>query len=245
MKRRESGNQFPTTRWSLLARIRSGNEKDSAEALEIVCSRYWVPLYHYLRMLGDPPEQAEDCVQGFFAELLSHEGLSGVSGANEQVGRLRSYLLTSLKNFRIDQYRRSNAQKRGARFEHISADLAFDESHASALRSPERGYDEFWARNLMHNAGDRLREEYEKRGKLTHFLLMEPFLEEKGPVDVSYASIASKLNISLSLVKMSVFRLRKRMREIVKEEVALTLGEGSKVTVEEEMESLFSILRKN
>jgi RNA polymerase sigma-70 factor (ECF subfamily) len=59
---------------------------------------------------GYTAEQAQDLTQGFFAILLERQDLN--AGPREK-GQLRSYLLTSLKNFQRKAHRREFAPKRG------------------------------------------------------------------------------------------------------------------------------------
>ena len=62
------------------------------------------------RQGGGGAEDAEDLTQGFFALILERKDLTTV---RKERGRLRSYLLTSVKNFLADKARRALAVKRG------------------------------------------------------------------------------------------------------------------------------------
>ena len=60
---------FETTQWSLV--LDAAGEQDSVKArtaLETLCRNYWHPLFTYLRRRGCPGPDAQDLVQGFFAE---------------------------------------------------------------------------------------------------------------------------------------------------------------------------------
>lgn len=107
---REAGAAFATTRWSVVLSARDRTASESKEALEILCSSYWFPIYAFLRRRGLPPADAEDLVQGFFASLFEHDSLAGVS---PERGRFRSFLLASLRNHLADQHDRATALKRG------------------------------------------------------------------------------------------------------------------------------------
>src|SRR5260370_40681745 len=100
---------FVTTHWSVV--LAAQGESDAArEALEKLCRIYWWPLYGFVRRNGYNPEDAQDLTQGFFAMLLERKDLGAV---RQEKGRLRSYLLTSLKNFLAKAHRRAMAVKRG------------------------------------------------------------------------------------------------------------------------------------
>ena len=87
-----------------------GESPAAQEALEKLCRTYWWPLYGYVRRQGYSPEEAQDLTQGFFALLLERRDLDVV---RREKGRLRSYLLVSLKNFLAKARRRELALKRG------------------------------------------------------------------------------------------------------------------------------------
>jgi DNA-directed RNA polymerase specialized sigma24 family protein len=99
---------FATTHWSVV--LTAQDESPAAqEALEKLCRTYWRPIFSFVRRQGVGPEEAEDLTQGFFVLLLERRDLSAV---RKEKGRLRSYLLVSLKHFLVDQRRCSMAIKR-------------------------------------------------------------------------------------------------------------------------------------
>src|SRR5947209_8988075 len=100
---------FTTTQWSVVLDAQ-GKSPSAQEALEKLCRIYWWPLYGFVRRQGYSPEEAQDFTQGFFAMLLERRDLDAV---RREKGRLRSYLLASLKNFLGKAHRREMALKRG------------------------------------------------------------------------------------------------------------------------------------
>jgi RNA polymerase sigma-70 factor (ECF subfamily) len=66
------------------------------EALEKLCISYWRSLYALVRRQGYGREEVEDITQGFFAFLLERRDFDTLRA---EKGRLRSYLLVSLKHF--------------------------------------------------------------------------------------------------------------------------------------------------
>src|SRR5712691_4935847 len=104
-----AGMAFATTRWSVVLSAQ-GESPAAEEALEKLCRIYWWPLYGFVRRNGYSPEEAQDLTQGFFALLLERKDLDAV---RREKGRLRSYLLASLKNFLAKAHRRAMAVKRG------------------------------------------------------------------------------------------------------------------------------------
>src|SRR5438270_13884049 len=100
---------FATTHWSIVLTAQ-GRSPAADEALGKLCRTYWWPLYGFVRRHGYTPEEAQDLTQGFFALLLERKDLNAV---RQEKGRLRSYLLTSLKNFLGKAHRRAMTIKRG------------------------------------------------------------------------------------------------------------------------------------
>jgi DNA-directed RNA polymerase specialized sigma24 family protein len=100
---------FVTTQWSVVLAAQ-GKSPAAEEALEKLCRVYWWPLYGFVRRQGYNPEEAQDLTQGFFAMLLERRDLDAV---RREKGRLRSYLLASLKNFIGKTRRRAMTLKRG------------------------------------------------------------------------------------------------------------------------------------
>src|SRR5881394_2625683 len=104
-----SGVAFTTTHWSVVLEAQ-GESPAAREALEKLCRTYWRPIYGFVRRQGVGPEEAKDLTQGFFALLVERRDLNTV---RQEKGRLRSYLLTSVKHFLANERDRAMAIKRG------------------------------------------------------------------------------------------------------------------------------------
>jgi DNA-directed RNA polymerase specialized sigma24 family protein len=100
---------FTTTHWNVVLAAQ-GSSPAAEAALEKLCRTYWRLIYGFVRRQGAEPEEAKDLTQGFFALILERRDLDAV---RKEKGRLRSYLLTSLKHFLASEHRRAMAAKRG------------------------------------------------------------------------------------------------------------------------------------
>src|SRR5207247_4985995 len=108
--RRENGAAvFATTHWSVVLEAQ-GRSPAAQDAHEKLCRTYWRPVYSFIRRQRAGPEEAKALTQGFFALLLERRDLDAV---RKERGRLRSYLLTSLKHFLTNERHRAMAIKRG------------------------------------------------------------------------------------------------------------------------------------
>src|SRR6266478_7662781 len=125
---------FATTHWSVVLKAGHSSVPGAQEALETLCRTYWFPLYAFARRQGNTPEDAQDLTQDFFCRLLEKNYLVK---ADPDRGRFRTFLLGSLKNFLINEWKRAGRLKRGGGLEFISID-----AHAAEDRYEEEAPDE-------------------------------------------------------------------------------------------------------
>ncbi len=229
--------QFHTTHWSLV--LAAGHDASPAarQALAQLCETYWYPLYAYIRRLGHQPAEAQDLTQGFFVHLLEKEA---IQVAEPSRGRFRSFLLASLNHYTTNQWRRDQAQKRGGGRTPLSLDLPDGERRYTlepVVDAPaERVFMRRWAITVLDQAVQRLRDDYERSGKLELFDSLKGFLGG-GPSNVPYSDIAAELGSTEGAVKVAVHRLRMRCREMLRREIAQTVDSESEV--DEEIRDLF------
>lgn len=237
--RRRPPGAFTTTQWSLVIAAGDQDRPDAREALSALCGAYWQPIYAYLRRHGADADRAHDLTQGFFTTLLEK---NYIGDARRDRGRFRTFLLTSLKHYVSNEADRDRAAKRGGRQPPISLDQpAAEESYRiepSHDDTPERLFDRRWARTLLDAGLGRLREEMEASAGLRRFERLLPFLV--GESDTGYREAAAEMGIGESAVKVAVHRLRRRLRTILREEVARTVGDPDHV--DDELKHLFSAL---
>ena len=218
---------FPNTRWSVVLTARQ-HSTESAAALETLCRAYWYPLYAYARRCGHTTHDAQDLTQEFFCRLLEKRWLDS---ADREKGRLRTFLIVALKHFMLKEWRRAFAQRRGGGHVQVPFDTAIAESRFAAdtqTLTPNEAFDRQWALTLLDLTLNRLRAEFEDGGKPGDFeTLKHCLLAARGAID--YAAVAEKLGASEGAARVAVHRLRKRFREIYREEIARTLAEGADV----------------
>lgn len=236
-----SARLFATTHWSVVLRAGHQSSPDSQDALEQLCRAYWYPLYAYVRRIGHSPEDSEDLTQEFFSRLLEKNALA--QAARER-GRFRSFLLTSLKNFLTNEYRRGARLKRGGGQLMVSLDRTGAEDRYLAeptdAATPETLYEQRWALTLLENALARLRAEYAANGRGPLFdLLKDCAWGERNATP--YADLATQLDLTEEAVKKAVQRLRQRYRENLRAEIAQTVSTVAEV--EEELQHLARLLR--
>ena len=139
-------SQFATTRWSLILDAR-GAPEDARPALEEICRAYRGPVLSYVRRAGHAGADAEDLTQEFFARLLERRWDERADPAR---GRFRSFLLTALKRFLIDQHAARTAQKRGGALSHD--DDGLETIAGPEALSPEAAFERAWAATVIERA---------------------------------------------------------------------------------------------
>ena len=211
----------------------TGQPSPEAEAaLETICRAYWYPLYAFVRRSGQSPPDAQDLTQEFFRHLLEKRWLEAV---DREKGRLRTFLVTALKHFMAKEWRRASAQKRGGSHSHVPMDTAFAESRYAAERTTqlpaEAVFDQQWALTLLDLTTLRLEAKFATAGKAGEFAVLKNCLvAAHGAID--YGAVAVQLNLSEGAARVAVHRLRKRFRELYREEIAQTLTDAAELDAE-------------
>jgi RNA polymerase sigma factor (sigma-70 family) len=230
---------FATTHWSVVLAAQ-GESLAANEALEKLCCTYWRPLYAFARQQGYKHEEAEDLTQGFFAVLLKRKRLDTL---RKERGRLRSFLLVSLKHFLADEHRRSLRIKRGKGQRLIpldelrSGEIDVERSDPSTA---ERIYDRRWASTLLDHVFSQLRDDYANAGNAALFDWLKQLLPD-GPGATSQADIAAKMGMTQNAVKQAFHRFRRRYQSLLREEIAHTVAMPK--DVEDELRHLISVFR--
>jgi RNA polymerase sigma factor (sigma-70 family) len=240
---RSAGNgdvAFATTQWSVVLTAQ-GESPAAKEALEKLCRTYWWPLYGFVRRQGYKPQDAQDLTQSFFARLLERRDLETV---RQERGRLRSYLLASVKNFLAKARDRELTIKRGegqplVSLEDLLARERADQEPAHKL-SADRIYERRWTLTLLEQVLARLRAEYEGAGKLPLFERLKELLAGESD-QPSQAEIAAELQMTENAVKQAFHRLRHRYRQLLHEEIAHTVAAPD--DVEDELRHFMAVLQ--
>jgi RNA polymerase sigma-70 factor (ECF subfamily) len=231
------GDIFATTHWTVVLAAGQRHSPQADHALEELCRTYWFPLYAYVRRRGHAKADAEDLVQAFFARFLAKNYLAGLS---EERGRFRAFLLAALKNFLINEWKHASRQKRGGGEATLSldwetADTKFQVA-AQNEPSPDQAFDREWALALLSRVIERLQAECVAEGKAKVFEQLKVFLAA-GKGETAQSEVAKSLGMEEGAVRVAVHRLRKRYRQLLRDEIANTLSDPA--MVDEEMRALF------
>jgi RNA polymerase sigma-70 factor (ECF subfamily) len=203
---------------------------------------YWYPLYAYVRRRVANSHEAQDLTQAFFAQLLEK---NYVGQAVPERGRFRSFLLTAFKHFLSKQWEKRKAKKRGGGRAAISLDFKSGESRygiePSTHLTAEQWYNKQWALTLLERTMQQLRREWTDEGKAKQFDVLKGYLVGDHEA-ITYAQAAAELNTTEAAAKMAAHRMRRRYRDLLRDEIAQTVCCSE--DVDDEIRDLFSVLAR-
>ena len=228
----------------MVLRAREEDSTESArQALSGFCEAYWPPLYSFLRHRGYSSADAQDLVQGFFAHLLEQNTLTR---ADQQKGRLRTFLLGSLQNFLYNEYDRTRALKRGGGRHIVSIEEYLPEAEAAMLATAHLSdagcYDLVWASNIVTRAWQDLQNAFVAEGKAEWLEELRPFVAGGNVTPPNQEEAAARLGVPIATLRTWLSRLRQRYRESLRMEVASTVSDPA--DVDQELQHLYQILMR-
>ena len=234
---------FATTCWTEVLSARPDSAPAHGDALARLCAAYWPPLYAFLRRDGCNPEEAEDLVQGFFEQFIAGDYLRDVS---RDKGRFRSFLLGCLKHYAANVRRELRTQRRGGSRPHLALldPEALERCEAALTADPPHDsvFDRVWAETIMHTSLARVRQEYSAAGKATIFDSLSRWLAVEAKAG-DYARESGALGLTEGAMAAAIFRLRRRFRQFVREEVGNTVQ--APADIDGEMQHLLATLTRS
>jgi len=227
----EGGASFQTTHWTVVLQASQSQAPELAQAaLADFCEAYWPPLYSFLRHHRHSPADAQDLVQAFFVHLL---GRNALSHADREKGRLRTFLLSSLRNFLNNEFDRAQAIKRGGGQKLLSFDEHLPEAEAAMLSTAHLDetsrYDLAWASTMVTRAWQRLAAAFAEEGKSEWLNELKPFLAGGTAAPPNQEEVAARLGAPVATLRTWISRLRQRYREALRAEVASTVSDPAEI----------------
>ncbi|MBL9114256.1 MAG: sigma-70 family RNA polymerase sigma factor [Verrucomicrobiaceae bacterium] len=207
---------FPPTAWTL---VLAASETEVAR--EQLCGAYWPPVARFLRSLGLSDQDAEDGAQEIMTKLMAQDGLAQIDRSK---GMLRHYLKAAARHYLFNLHRDAGAKKRGGGQNTISLD---DVDHMPAPASVSDAlFDQAWALTICERAMQALEASCARRGKAALFSALKPALT-LGDELQRYADIGAMFGVNEKQIRIEVHRLRRRLAEFLRAEVAATMAHGT------------------
>ena len=221
---------FPATRWTVVRRMKDGSRKVKLEGWNEFCEAYWPALVRWLHVQGVSNPDAHDLVQGLLEKLWRNGDF--VERLSPEGGRLRSYLLQSLRNWQNEVLRFETRQKRGGTAIHLEL------LDSMSSTDSEHSFDQLWARGVLGRACNTLRSDYLRRGNVVIFDHILPLVDSRDPEQAR--TTAETLGITLNSLNVSLKRLRERLARSLREEVSATMADPTPAQVDDELRHLLA-----
>jgi RNA polymerase sigma factor (sigma-70 family) len=223
---------FVTTQWTRVLQAR-GDSPEAKAALGDLCAAYYAPVFAFIRRNAPDEESTRDFTQEFFTRLLARQGIDSV---NPDRGRFRSFLLGAVKHFLANMHDHAHRLKRGAGEPLEPIEAGTDTSPGLQLAdpnapSPDREFDRKWALTLLDRALAALAQEHAASGKADQFEALKSWLSGDSE-HISQAEAAARLGVNEGAVKVAIHRLRRRLREVIKNEIGQTVSDPAQVDLE-------------
>ena len=211
--------QFPATRHSVLAAIRSDDGDVRRVAFDVLVTAYWKPVFKYVRLKWSaPPDDAADLTQAFFLRAYEKEFFEGFDPAR---ARFRTYLRTCLDGFVANARKAESRLKRGGGVTLVSID--FEEAERELSQHAHNAIDDFdvyfhreWLRSLFAVAAARLRDGCAGRGRPERFSLFDAYdLAGDEAARPTYAELARRFGLSAADVTNELAAARREFRRLV------------------------------
>jgi DNA-directed RNA polymerase specialized sigma24 family protein len=230
------GEDFRTTRWTQIREAKA-DSPEGRRALAELCTIYYEPVVTFLRCELRDADAARELAHDFFAHIL---GGGAIARAEQERGRFRSFLLGAVKHFLSHHRVASRRLKRGGGVENISLnDTEAGSLPDAGVLSPDAAFDQQWALTVLARALEALRRECVTEGRADFFERVKPWLTGD-TARGDQAALAARHGMNANALKVAVHRLKQRFRQLLKAEVAGTLGDPGQV--EAEMRALFAAL---
>jgi len=215
---------FPETTLGFAGGLRDPATADYTRSMETLCSRYWKPVYSYIRIAwAKSNEDAKDVTQAFFAWLLEEDALRKYDPAR---GGFRAYLKVLLRRFVGHAERDLHRLKRGggARVFSLDGDAPQLPELQSGNVDPEKVFERVWLEELVHQSIGRVRDRFIQSGREARFRAYEAFALAAGGERPSYAEVAARHGMTVGEVEKALFLVREEIRQELRASLARSAG---------------------
>jgi RNA polymerase sigma factor (sigma-70 family) len=225
--------RFSTTAWSDVLAARGESQLSSSRAIEELCSKYWTPVYAFLRRKGRRPEEAADLVQDYFAEALRKDYFAG---ADKSRGKFRTYVLATLKRF---LYGHKPAKRRNNErpLDFVAPDVLSESARLArdieSSASPEDIYSREWARALVAASLGRMQSEHQgsQRERYVELFLAQLESTSAGKTE-TYIELGKRFSLSETDVTNFLHRARKLYDKALRAEIRNSVNSDKEVEEE-------------
>jgi RNA polymerase sigma factor (sigma-70 family) len=235
---------FTTTHWSDIYRAQTNSENHRKKIVQKLITKYWKPVYCYLRRRGYQNESAKDLTQAFFCEVVLRRQL--IQQADHAKGRFRTFLLVALDRYLIDVYRKEDAAKRCPEVKILSDTDKIDDAELSPDLTYEEAFNNVWVSDLLDNVIAELKTELQSAGKTLYWQIFNsrvliPIVDDSTPP--SLVEICKQFGVeSEEKASNMMVTVKRRFRAILERSIRQIVQ--SDCDVQEELGEIINLLSK-
>jgi DNA-directed RNA polymerase specialized sigma24 family protein len=235
---------FQTTHWSEVIDVRKSDQGRQTEVVNSLISRYWKPVYCYLRRKGCSNERAKDLTQGFFYEVALGRNL--FAQADQKKGKFRVFLLAALNHYQWDVYEKENAQKRkpGESLVSIDTEKMTGLLDSQQTSKPDDIFQYAWASDVLEQVLAVVKEGCCRKNQQPHWevfyaKVVVPILEDIEPPTMK--DLCDRLGIKDEQTASNMINsVKRQFQSALRRHIRQFVSSDSQV--EEELGDIFSIL---
>ena len=211
------------TEWSAILEMGSGEEPQTRQSELLM--RYAGAVYRYLLVVAKNDEVAADLAQEFAYRFLRGDFRS----ADPSRGRFRDFLKRSVVNLAMDHFRRVRRRSQ------LETPEAIEESESKMEQTWERAFDESWRREILDRTWRRL----EPAADQWAVLRLRADFPDSNSVELA-DRVGQRLGreVSSDWTRQTLARGRSKFAELLRVEVAESLGGADHDCVDEELSRL-------
>lgn len=205
---------FPNTRWTLVKRAAGVSAEEAVEACGELLELYRTALITHLMYAWHlHREQAEDLLHDFITDKILIGDL--LSCADQERGKFRTFILTSLNRYAISKLRKSQTARRSPGAEALIPLDTVSEwvEETVAVPAASMVYDLAWIREIIQQTLHKVEQECQTSGRAHYWELFKdrvvnPILHGETPTP--YAKLVVRLGFSSPLKAASaLFAVKK------------------------------------
>ncbi|MDD2239960.1 MAG: hypothetical protein PHO14_03115 [Kiritimatiellae bacterium] len=237
--------KFPPTQWDLVAAAAEPSQSNQRMCrMDELLKLYMTPLLaHLVLAKGIQRHQAEDLLQGFFTTKILKSGF--LSRANKSRGKFRSFLLTSLNNYVVSEFRKSQTRRRAPGIQPLlSLEALAEQVEQKAISAGSMAFDLAWVREVIMEALKRVKSECLASKRRTYWVLFEDRVVKPtlyGATPNPYGVMVERLGFSSPIqAANAVFTVKRIFQRNFRAVIAEYAGNHK--NVEHEINELYAIL---
>jgi RNA polymerase sigma-70 factor (ECF subfamily) len=238
--------RFRTTHWTQIRRARTLDDARRRAVLDQVLTRYWKPVYCFLRRRGHDNETAKDLTQGFFQEVVLGRDL--VQRAEADRGRFRTFLLTALDHYVTSVHRAASAQRRDPGEPIVSIEGLGPGTlpEPAPSTNPVEAFNYAWASALLDAVLEEVERDYVARGRETHWAVFHarviaPIMDGEPPPPLGELCERHGIRSEMTASNMIV-TVKRRFQTVMREHVRQFVE--SDADVDQEIQELIAMLSR-